>query len=32
VADYLEGSLNKTTTIRDKSIVKLERDKVDVWS
>src|SRR6185436_12521767 len=30
VADYLEGSLNKTTyDLRDKSIVKLERDKVD---
>jgi uncharacterized protein DUF4340 len=30
VADYLEGSLNKTTfDLRDKAIVKLERDKVD---
>lgn len=30
VSDYLEGSLNKTTfELRDKAIVKLERDKVD---
>lgn len=30
VSDYLEGSLNKTTfELRDKAIVKVERDKVD---
>ena len=30
VSDYLEGSLNKTTfELRDKALVKLERDKVD---